>query len=100
MFRLLGVESNLRAHVNHDPGTHNYGLDNRQAFYRMIGDHFFRAPVVTAQRGTVAASLMPDLDVLAAAPDETVATITAGWYTGPEGAPRHREEEGRRGDDC
>jgi hypothetical protein len=42
VFRLLGVESNLRAHVNHDPGTHNYGLDNRQAFYRMIGDHFFR----------------------------------------------------------
>jgi len=42
MFRLHGVETNLRAHVNHDPGTHNYGLDNRQAFYRMIGDHFFR----------------------------------------------------------
>ncbi len=42
LFRLHGVESNLRAHVNHDPGTHNYGLDNRQAFYRMIGDHFFR----------------------------------------------------------
>src|SRR6185295_19102743 len=42
VFRLLGAETNLRAHVNHDPGTHNYGLDNRQAFYRMIGDHFFR----------------------------------------------------------
>jgi hypothetical protein len=41
VFRLLGVESNLRSHVNHDPGTHNYGLDNRQALYRMIGDHFF-----------------------------------------------------------
>lgn len=42
VFRLLGAETNLRAHVNHDPGTHNFGLDNRQAFYRMIGDHFFR----------------------------------------------------------
>jgi hypothetical protein len=42
VFHLLGEESNLRAHVNHLPGTHNYGLDNRQAFYRMIGDHFFR----------------------------------------------------------
>lgn len=41
VFRLLGAETNLRSHVNHDPGTHNYGLDNRQAFYRMIGDHFF-----------------------------------------------------------
>lgn len=42
VFRLFGAETNLRAHVNHDPGTHNFGLDNRQAFYRMIGDHFFR----------------------------------------------------------
>ncbi|MBI3854500.1 MAG: hypothetical protein HY293_02285 [Planctomycetes bacterium] len=41
LFRLLGVETNLRAHVNHDPGTHNFGLDNRQALYRMVGDHFF-----------------------------------------------------------
>jgi hypothetical protein len=41
LFRLLGAETNLRAHVNHDPGTHNFGLDNRQASYRMIGDHFF-----------------------------------------------------------
>jgi hypothetical protein len=42
VFRLLGAESNLRNHVNHAPGDHNYGLDNRQAFYRMVGDHFFR----------------------------------------------------------
>jgi hypothetical protein len=41
VFRLLGAEANLRAHVNHDPGTHNFGLDNRQALYRMIGNHFF-----------------------------------------------------------
>ena len=41
VFRLLGAETNLRNHVNHVPGTHNYGLDNRQAFYRMVGDHFF-----------------------------------------------------------
>src|SRR6185503_8560475 len=41
IFRLLGAETNLRSHVNHDPGTHNFGLDNRQALYRMIGDHFF-----------------------------------------------------------
>ena len=41
VFRLLGAESKLRNHVNHVPGDHNYGLDNRQAFYRMVGDHFF-----------------------------------------------------------
>src|SRR5262249_1475545 len=30
-----------RSHVNHDPGTHNYLLDNRQAFYRMVADAFY-----------------------------------------------------------
>ena len=28
--------------MNEDPGTHNYLLDNRQAFYRMVGDHFYK----------------------------------------------------------
>jgi hypothetical protein len=30
----------------------------------VIGDHFFRSPVVTVQKGELAASLMPDLEVL------------------------------------
>lgn len=40
-FRLFGKEKNLRTHINHDPGDHNYGLDNREALYKMVGDHFF-----------------------------------------------------------
>lgn len=42
VFALFGKEDNLRAHVNYDPGTHNFDLDNRVAFYRMIGDHFYK----------------------------------------------------------
>ena len=42
IFRLFGVEGNLRAHVNLDPGTHQYGLDNRQALYQMMADHWSR----------------------------------------------------------
>jgi hypothetical protein len=41
IFRLLGKEGSLRWHVNQDPGTHNYEVDNRQAFYRMVGDFFY-----------------------------------------------------------
>jgi len=41
IFRLQGHEEFLDYHVNQDPGTHNYELDNRQAFYRFIGRHFF-----------------------------------------------------------
>ena len=38
IFRLFDQPGNLRSHINHDPGNHNYGLDNRQALYRMMAD--------------------------------------------------------------
>ena len=41
VFGLYGKRDHLRTHVNEEPGTHNYEKDNRQAFYRMLGDHFF-----------------------------------------------------------
>jgi hypothetical protein len=41
IFKLFGKELALRSHVNDDPGTHNYEKDNRQAHYRMLGDHFY-----------------------------------------------------------
>ena len=41
IFRLYGKESALRHHVNNDPGTHNFEIDNRQAFYQMLGDFFY-----------------------------------------------------------
>lgn len=40
-FRLFDCEEALRSHVNRDPGTHNYERDNREAFYRMLGDFFY-----------------------------------------------------------
>ncbi len=41
VFRLFGKGDSLRSHVNQEPGTHNYEVDNRQALYRMLGDFFF-----------------------------------------------------------
>ncbi|MDW8038994.1 MAG: acetylxylan esterase [Thermoguttaceae bacterium] len=41
IYELFGKPERLRSHVNHDPGTHNYELDNRQAFYRMLKDFFY-----------------------------------------------------------
>ena len=40
-FRLYGQPASLATHVNHLPGTHNYEQDNREALYRMIGQHFY-----------------------------------------------------------
>ena len=41
VYALYGKPSHLRYHVNHDPGNHNFELDNRQQLYRMFGDFFF-----------------------------------------------------------
>ncbi|MCA8999896.1 MAG: hypothetical protein KDA80_23070, partial [Planctomycetaceae bacterium] len=41
IFQLYGQQSSLRTHVNEDPGTHNFGLDNRQQLYKMFGDFFY-----------------------------------------------------------
>ena len=40
IFELYDRPGHLRHHINQDPG-HNYGQDNREAFYRMLRDFFF-----------------------------------------------------------
>jgi dienelactone hydrolase len=40
-FELFDAGGRLRYHLNHDPG-HNYGQDNREAFYRMLRDFFYK----------------------------------------------------------
>jgi hypothetical protein len=39
-FNLYGKPENLQWHLNLDPGTHNYGLDNRQASYKFFDTVF------------------------------------------------------------
>lgn len=41
-YDLYGKIDFLRSHVNHDPGTHNYLQENREAYYKLIGDFFFK----------------------------------------------------------
>ena len=41
IYRLFGKELSLRSHVNYVPGDHNFGLENREALYRTIGDVFY-----------------------------------------------------------
>lgn len=42
IFKLYDRADALRWHVNEDPGTHNFEIDNRQALYRMFQDFFFK----------------------------------------------------------
>jgi hypothetical protein len=39
-FALYNAADKLTAHINFDPG-HNYGQDNREAFYRFVRDNFY-----------------------------------------------------------
>ena len=41
IYKLYGKGNRLRAHINIDPGSHNFEKDNRQAFYRAIGAYFY-----------------------------------------------------------
>jgi hypothetical protein len=40
-FKLFDREGSLKTHVNESPGDHNFGIDNRQALYRMLGEFFY-----------------------------------------------------------
>ncbi len=41
VYQLYEASGNLRYHINHDPGTHNFGLDNRQQLYAAFADYFY-----------------------------------------------------------
>ncbi len=41
IYKLHGKTNYLRTHVNDIPGDHNFGQDNREALYRMLGDFFY-----------------------------------------------------------
>jgi endonuclease/exonuclease/phosphatase family metal-dependent hydrolase len=41
IYQLFDQQKNFRTHINHNPGTHNFDRDNREALYRLVGDHFF-----------------------------------------------------------
>lgn len=41
IYKLYDKEANLHDHTNHDPGTHNFLRDNREALYKVIGQHWY-----------------------------------------------------------
>ncbi|QDU25528.1 hypothetical protein ETAA8_05970 [Anatilimnocola aggregata] len=41
VYQLLGKPTNLHDHINYDPGNHNFERDNREALYKVIGQHWY-----------------------------------------------------------
>lgn len=48
VYRLYEQPERLRTHVNEIPGDHNFGQENREALYRMLGDYFFKGQAYDA----------------------------------------------------
>ena len=76
IYRLYGKESNLRTHINYEPGDHNFGQDNREAHYRMLGDHRYFWPGFSAQEIPCEAEVKAHTNLLVELP-ATNATFTS-----------------------
>ena len=70
IYRLYGQLDHLVAHVNHVPGSHNFDRDNREAFYRMIGTHFYPDADFDANEIACEAELKTDVDLHVPLPEE------------------------------
>lgn len=41
VFEQLGAPESVDFHINHEPGTHNFLLENREALYKFVGKHWY-----------------------------------------------------------
>lgn len=89
VYSLFGETDRLITHVNHVPGDHNFGQDNREAFYRAIGAFFyngskdFDAKEITCESGEI-----KKLDELLVTVPDNNATFTSLAKSLAEKLPR------------
>jgi hypothetical protein len=88
VYRLYGTPENLVAHVNHAPGSHNFDQDNREALYRMIGEHFYAGQEFDAREIECAAEVKTreQLEVPLPQPNAGFNTLARSLL---DGLPRH-----------
>ena len=92
IYALFGETDRLVTHVNHVPGDHNFGQDNREAFYRAVGAFFFNGSKdFDAKEILCEASEVKTLDeLLVTVPDDN-ATFTSLAKALAEKLPRADE---------
>jgi dienelactone hydrolase len=95
LWELHGAADRFAAHVNSDPGTHNYDLDNRQQFYAFIKRTFMPdAAWDEKEMDSAAEVLTPEaLSVPLPADNETFASLALGLLAAREEKPALRHEE-------
>ena len=78
VYALFGETDRLVSHVNHVPGDHNFGQDNREAFYRAVGAFFYNgAKDFDAQEIVCEKDEIKTLDELLVTVPENNATFTS-----------------------
>ena len=98
IYRLFGADGNLRSHTNEDPGTHNYLLDNRNAFYQMISDQWSRTDHVINPREISSDSEVKTAEALAVDLPQDNLTIIGIAKNLASALPKTREKPSRAED--
>lgn len=81
VFALHGADANFEFHINEDPGTHNYDLDNRLQFYRFIDQHLVPEAEWTPEEISVDGELLSDEQLKVGIPADNVSVVSLGIAT-------------------
>ncbi len=76
LYALFGHPERFEFHTNHDPGTHNYLEDNRQAMYRFLNVNFFPEDKRVDEEMDVAGEILDATALAIEYPDDN-----ANFYT-------------------
>jgi hypothetical protein len=78
VYALYGASSNLDFHINEDPGTHNYDLDNRLQFYKFIDQHLVPEAEWTPEELSVEGELLTDEQLKVGIPADNASVVSLG----------------------
>lgn len=78
IFSLFGAGSNFEFHINEDPGTHNYDLDNRLQFYKFIDQHLVPEAEWTREELPVDGELLTDEQLRVGLPEGNESVVSLG----------------------
>jgi hypothetical protein len=78
VFALYGAGANFEFHINEDPGTHNYDLDNRLQFYKFIDEHLVPEAEWTPEELSVEGELLSDEQLKVGIPADNASVVSLG----------------------
>jgi dienelactone hydrolase len=76
VYQLFDAGHAFEYHINDDPGTHNYELDNRLQFYRFINEHFLDTDARIAEEIPYDGELFAPEDLYVGVPEGNVTLVS------------------------